>query len=77
EQGLGVIGAQETRDALSHGQAETLVLASEAPLVANERNELVHLAATSGAGVETVKGHNALNEAGGVGALLRYRVAWA
>lgn len=38
--------------------------------------QLVHLAATSGASVETVKGHSALNEAGGVGALLRYNVTW-
>lgn len=77
EQGLGVIGPQETRDALRHGQADTLVLAQEAPLREQERNELVHLAAGSGARVETVQAHGALNEAGGVGALLRYRVSWA
>jgi hypothetical protein len=76
EQGLGVIGAQETRDALSHGQAETLVLAEEAPLTPQERNDLVRLAAASGAAVETVQGHEALREAGGVGALLRYRLSW-
>jgi hypothetical protein len=76
EQGLGVIGAQETRDALSHGQAETLVLAEEAPLAAQERNELVQLATLSCADVETVQGHEALKEAGGVGALLRFRVYW-
>lgn len=76
EQGLGVIGLEETRHVLIHGQAETLVLAGEAPLVANERNELVHLAVNTGASVETVTGHGALNEAGGVGALLRYHVAW-
>jgi stalled ribosome rescue protein Dom34 len=76
EQGLGVIGVQETHDALNHGQAETLALAEEATLPAQERNELVHLAAVSGANVETIKGHEALTEAGGVGALLRYRVSW-
>jgi peptide chain release factor subunit 1 len=76
EQGLGVLGTQETRDALTHGQAETLVLADEAPLGASERSELVQLASHSGAGVETVAGHTALDEAGGVGALLRYRVSW-
>lgn len=79
EQGLGVIGAQETKDALEHGQAETLVLAGEAPLAAherNERNELVHLAAVTGASAETVQGHEALQAAGGVGALLRYRLSW-
>jgi hypothetical protein len=77
EQGLGVVGLQETRDALEHGQVETLVLAAEAPLAAHERNDLVHLAARSGATTEAVQGHDALNEAGGVGALLRYRLSWA
>lgn len=76
EQGLGVIGPQETRDALTHGQAETLILAGEAPLDAQERNELVHLAILSGARVETVQGHDQLRDAGGVGALLRYRLSW-
>lgn len=76
EQGLGVTGEQETRDALTHGQAETLVLAEGARLAAPQRNELVHLAAVSGASVETVKGHEALDVAGGVGALLRYQLAW-
>lgn len=76
EQGLGVLGTQETRDALNHGQADTLVLAAEAPLAAQERNELVHLATVSGASVETVRGHATLTAAGGVGALLRYRLSW-
>jgi hypothetical protein len=76
EQGLGVIGAQETRHALEHGQADTLVLAEEAPLAAQERNELVHLAANTGAAVEMVQGHESLQEVGGVGALLRYQLSW-
>jgi peptide subunit release factor 1 (eRF1) len=76
EQGLGIFGVQETRDALMHGQVETLVLAEEAPLSPRDRNELVHLAASSGADVETVKGHATLAEMGGVGALLRYRLSW-
>jgi ribosomal protein L7Ae-like RNA K-turn-binding protein len=76
EQALGVIGIQETRDALSHGQADTLVLADEAPIAQGERNDLVHLATTNGAVVETVNGHEELTAAGGVGALLRYRIAW-
>jgi len=77
EQGLAVMGLQETRDALRHGQADTLVLAQEAPFSEQERNELVHLAAGSGAQVETVQAHEALNEAGGVGVHLRYLVSWA
>lgn len=76
-QGLGVVGPQETRDALTHGQADTLVLAAETPLDAQERNELVHLATQTGAEVETVQGHESLIDAGGVGALLRYQVSWA
>ena len=76
EQGLGLVGVQETRDALLHGQGETLVLAGEAPLESQERNELIHLAASSGASVETVQGHSTLAKLGGVGALLRYRVSW-
>jgi stalled ribosome rescue protein Dom34 len=75
-QGLGVVGPQETRDALTHGQADTLVLAQETPLDAQERNELVHLATQTGADVETVQGHESLIDAGGVGALLRYRLSW-
>ncbi|HEU4782812.1 MAG TPA: hypothetical protein VFS83_05685 [Ktedonobacterales bacterium] len=76
-QGLGVVGPQETRDALTHGQADTLVLAAETPIDAQERNELVHLASQTGADVETVQGHETLIDAGGVGALLRYQVSWA
>ena len=75
-QGLGVLGLQETRDALTHGQVDTLVLADEAALDEQERNDLVHLAAQTGAAVETVQGHEALVDAGGVGALLRYQLAW-
>lgn len=76
EQGLGVIGPQETRDALEHGQGEVLVLAEEAPLDEQERNDLVRLATLSGAEVDLVKGHEILQQMGGVGALLRYRPRW-
>ena len=75
-QGLGVLGPQETRDALTHGQADTLVLGAEAALDDQARNELVYLATQTGAAVETVQGHDALRDAGGVGALLRYQLAW-
>jgi ribosomal protein L30E len=61
EQGLGVVGVQETRDALKQGQTDTLVLADEAPLAAQERNELVHLATLSSAAVETVHGRSCAN----------------
>ena len=76
EQGLGVIGPQETRDALEHGQGDVLVLAEEAPLDEQERNALVRLATLTGAEVDLVKGHEILQQMGGVGALLRYRSMW-
>ncbi len=76
EQGLGVIGLQETRDALEHGQGEVLVLAEEAPLNEQERNDLVRMATLSGAEVDLVTGHAILQQLGGVGALLRYRPRW-
>ena len=76
EQGLGVVGLQETRDALEHGEGEVLVLAEEAPLDEQERNELVRLATLSGAEVDLVKGHEILQQMGGVGALLRFRHRW-
>ncbi|MBV9229670.1 MAG: host attachment protein [Chloroflexi bacterium] len=76
EQGLGVIGQQETRDSLEHGQADVLVLAEEAPLDDQERNDLVRLATLSGAEVDLVTGHEIFQQMGGVGALLRYRPSW-
>lgn len=75
-QRLGVVGEQETLDALEHGQVETLVLAKEASLREPKRAELVRLAALSGAEVESVQAHEALLQLGGVGGLLRYDVAW-
>jgi stalled ribosome rescue protein Dom34 len=75
-QGLGVIGLQETRHALERGEGEVLVLAEEAPLSEQERNDLVRLATLAGAEVDLVKGHELLQQMGGVGALLRYRPRW-
>lgn len=75
-QGLGVVGLQETRHALEYGQGEVLVLAEDAPLDEQERNDLVRLATLSGAEVELVTGHEILQQLGGVGALLRYHLKW-
>jgi ribosomal protein L30E len=75
-QGLGVSGLEETRDALIHGQGEVLLLADEAPLDEQTRSDLVRLAMLSGAEVEAVKRHAALQEMGGVGVLLRYHMPW-
>lgn len=74
EQGLGVIGPQETRHALERGEGE--VLAEEAPLDEQERNALVRLATLSGAEIDLVKGQETIQRVGGVGALLRYRPKW-
>ena len=75
-QRLGVVGEQETLDALKHGQVETLVLAKDASLPDRSRAELVRLAALSGADVESVQAHPALLQLGGIGGLLRYDLAW-
>ena len=53
-----------------------LVLAEEAPLSEQERNDLVRLATLSGAEVDLVTGHDILQQIGGVGTLLRYRPRW-
>ena len=74
--GLAVSGIQETFDALAQGQADVLILANDVPLDERKRSELVQQAANTGASVETVEDHLALQEMGGVGALLRYRPQW-
>lgn len=75
-QRLGIDGLVETRHALERGQVDTLVLAQEASYSDQERAELVLLATQTGAEVETVQGHGALQELGGVGGLLRYTLSW-
>lgn len=71
--GLGVDGLERTRAALEHGQVDVLVLDEEVPLDPETRNELIRLAATTGADMEVVQQHEALGNLGGVGALLRYK----
>jgi hypothetical protein len=71
--GLGVDGLERTKNALEHGQVDVLVLDDEVPLESETRNELIRLAATTGADVEVVTHHLVLRELGGVGALLRYK----
>jgi hypothetical protein len=72
--GLGVAGRKGTRRALEIGQVDRLVLAANGSLDEDERNELIRLASTTAADVEIVEGHGGLERAGGVGALLRYRL---
>jgi hypothetical protein len=72
--GLGVAGLDATRKALANGQVDLLVLDATAELDDEQRNELIRLAATSGAEVEVVEEHTGLGRLGGVGALLRFRL---
>ena len=64
---------EETRAALTHGQVDVLLLEAEAPLDEAGRSDLIRLAATTSADVEVVEQHPLLAQAGGIGALLRYR----
>lgn len=70
--GLGVIGLDESRAALEHGQAETLVLDLALELDDEQRSELIRLAGATSANVEVVSGHEGFAHMGGVGAVLRY-----
>jgi peptide subunit release factor 1 (eRF1) len=72
--GLALAGVKRTRQALEIGQVDTLVIAADADLNPEQRNELIQLAATTSAAVEVVEEHEALRELGGVGALLRYQL---
>lgn len=72
---LGVAGYVATRAAIDAGQADTLVMAKDAPLSAEARNELMALAARTDVQVEIVEPDGALDALGGVGALLRYRTS--
>ena len=71
--GLGVAGLDATRRALDNGQVDLLLLDADAELDDDQRNELIRVAATTGADVEVVEAHPGLARLGGVGALLRYR----
>jgi hypothetical protein len=73
--GLGVVGLERTRTALEHGQVDELLLAPDGEIDEATRNDLVRLAALTGAIVEVVADHPDLQALGGVGALLRYRIS--
>lgn len=72
--GLGVAGVEATERALRDGQVESLILAEDAAMPPETRSTLIGLATVSDATTEVVKGDQALQYLGGVGALLRYRV---
>jgi hypothetical protein len=71
---LGIAGLEPTRDALRNGQAETLVLAGEGLVPPETRSELIELATRTDAAIEVVDSNAALQQLGGVGALLRYQI---
>lgn len=66
--GLSVAGLEATREALGNGQVELLLLDASADLDDEHRNDLLRLAATTGADVDVVEGHPGLSRFGGVGA---------
>jgi protein required for attachment to host cells len=71
--GLGLSGERATLSALERGQADVLVLAKGYDSEAREA--MVRLATTTGCGVEIVDQSDLLARLGGVGCLLRYRIA--
>jgi len=73
--GLGVAGLDATLQALGNGQVDLLLLEANSDVDDEQRNELIRLAATAGADIEVVEAHAGLTRFGGVGALLRYRLA--
>ena len=82
--GLGVTGVRDTRSALAAGQVDELVIAAVPQAIRADEgvedgeglgNELVARARQTGAGVTFVEDPRLVEEMGGVGALLRYRIA--
>jgi peptide chain release factor subunit 1 len=72
---LGVAGVNPTRQALENGQVETLLLDPQTEnLDAETREELIRLAAATGADVEMVENHEKFQAIDGVGGLLRYKI---
>jgi hypothetical protein len=72
--GLGVAGQEATERAARNGQVDRLVLSADGSMDPAERTELIRLVTRAAGEVEVVEGHPQLEEMGGVGALLRYRV---
>jgi peptide chain release factor subunit 1 len=78
--GLGVVGAAATRAALDNGQVHELLITATPDRVdaeggAGAAEELVKLARQTSAKVTVIQDATLLADAGGVAALLRYRLA--
>jgi len=73
--GLGVSGVNPTKQALENGQVEMLLIDPNTENLDEEtRNELLRLAAATGANVEMVENHEKFAAMDGVGGLLRYKI---
>ncbi|MEJ7863433.1 MAG: hypothetical protein WKF90_17525 [Pyrinomonadaceae bacterium] len=72
---LGISGVNPTKQALENGQIEMLLIDPQTEnLDEATRNELIRLAATTGANVEMVENHERFRAMDGVGGLLRYKI---
>ncbi|MGO8949686.1 MAG: host attachment protein [Ktedonobacterales bacterium] len=75
---LGVAGLEPTRRALSYGQVDTLILLADVTkspgMSVDTRTELIDLATKTDADINIVDTSPQLQQLGGVGALLRYRI---
>lgn len=73
--GLASMGMDEVKTALNNGQVDVMLIDDAAEIAPEVRADLVNQAALTGATIEIVNGDDQLLELGGVGALLRYRLA--
>ena len=73
--GLASMGLDEVRTALNNGQVDVLLIDDASTIDPQDRASLVAQAAATGATIEIVDRDEQLLQLGGVGALLRYRVA--
>jgi len=71
--GLAVVGAEATLEALQFGVGDILVIAQSFDLECRVKDKLVSLAEQHRCQIETVRQSEALDQLGGVGCLLRYR----
>lgn len=73
--GLGIAGVSATKQALKTGQIEMLLIDPQTENLDEEtRNELIRLAAQTGANVEIIENHEKFAAMDGVGGLMRYKI---
>ncbi len=69
---MAVLGVDDSTNALREGMADELIINST--LNHSDREQLVRLASRQGVPIETIENSPLLEEQGGVGVILRYRV---